>query len=160
MSKNASVMKVFLLMKTHFIAYFPYLMVNFLTVSPLFWNAVCKGPFSTQKDEFSHCCIEANENESRESWSIWSLFRKKYGYHNGVQALKSDNFQYNTLGRYFFLNFTQIKTKSFECLKAIRNYERVMLGTSDACWWVVYTIDPATQRIILKIVGFMSKAES
>ena len=64
-----------------------YLMVNFLTVSLLFWNAVCKGPFSTQKDEFSHCCIEANENESRESWSIWSLFRKKYGYHIGVQPL-------------------------------------------------------------------------
>ena len=84
-------MKVFLLMKTHFIAYFPfYLMVKFLTDSLLFWNAVCRGPFSTQKDEFSHCCIEANENESRESWSIWSLFRKKYGYHNGFQAfLKS-----------------------------------------------------------------------
>ena len=77
--KRASIMKVFLLMKTHFITYFPYLMVNFLTVSLLFWNAVCKAPFSTQKDEFSHCCIEANENESRESWSIWSLYRKKYG---------------------------------------------------------------------------------
>ena len=77
LGKSASFTKVFLLMKTHFIAYFPYLMVNFLTVSPLFWNAVCRGPFSTQKDEFSHCCIEANENESRESWSIWSLFRKK-----------------------------------------------------------------------------------
>ena len=85
LGKSASFTKVFLLMKTHFIAYFPYLMVNFLTVSLLFWNAVCRGPFSTQKDEFSHCCIEANENESRESWSIWSLFRKKYGYHNGFQ---------------------------------------------------------------------------
>ena len=32
----------------------------------------------------------------------------------------------------FFYKITTIKIKSFECLKSIRNYEKIMLGTSDA----------------------------
>ena len=32
----------------------------------------------------------------------------------------------------FSYELTKIKTKSFECLKSIRNYEKIMLGTSDA----------------------------
>ena len=31
----------------------------------------------------------------------------------------------------FFHKFTKIKTKSFECPKSIRNYEKKMPGTSD-----------------------------
>ena len=32
----------------------------------------------------------------------------------------------------FFYKFTKIKIKSFECPKSIRNYKKIMLGTSDA----------------------------
>ena len=40
--------------------------------------------------------------------------------------------------------------KNFE-----RNYEKkIMLGTSDA--WSMSPMDPASQRIILKIVGFLN----
>ena len=58
-------------------------------------------------------------------------------------VLKSDNLQYNTLGRWdnclivpiiffiFFYNFRKIKIKSFECPKSLRNYEKKILGTSD-----------------------------
>ena len=31
----------------------------------------------------------------------------------------------------FFCNSMKIKIKSFECLKSIRNYTKMMLGTSD-----------------------------
>ena len=43
----------------------------------------------------------------------------------------------------FFYKFTQIKTKSFECTKSIRNYEKIMLGISDAC------LISNTQRIVV-----------
>ena len=32
----------------------------------------------------------------------------------------------------FFYNFTKIKIKSFECPKSIRNYEKIIIGMSDA----------------------------
>ena len=32
---------------------------------------------------------------------------------------------------YFLYKFTKIKIKSFECPKSIRNYKKIMLGTSD-----------------------------
>ena len=52
-----------------------------------------------------------------------------------------------------------IKIKSLECPESIRNYEKkIMLGTSDA-WSMSRSFqrpsDPVTQRIILKIVGFL-----
>ena len=53
---------------------------------------------------------------------------------------------------YIFYNFTKIKIKSFGCPKAIRNYEK------NNIWNIRRLVDesfiPATQRIILKIVGF------
>ena len=40
----------------------------------------------------------------------------------------------NSLHRpfHFFYKITKMKTKSFECHKSIRNYEKKILGTSDA----------------------------
>ena len=59
----------------------------------------------------------------------------------------------------FFYNFTKIKIKSFECPKFIRNYEKnLWLEHQTLDWWVVCPIDPATQRIILKIVEFQLKS--
>ena len=53
----------------------------------------------------------------------------------------------------FFYKFTKIKIKSFECPKSIRNYEK------NNAWNIRRLVDesfvPATQRIILKIVGFL-----
>ena len=52
-----------------------------------------------------------------------------------------------------FNNFTQIKTKSFEGLKSIRNYEK------NNAWNIGRLVDESfvqlTQHIILKIVGFL-----
>ena len=50
---------------------------------------------------------------------------------------KLSNFLVWTIASY---DFTNIKIKSFECPKSIRNYEKkIMLGTSDAwlisCWF-------------------------
>ena len=60
---------------------------------------------------------------------------------------------------FFFYNFTKIKIKSLECPKSIRTLkkclEHQMLGR-----WVIRPSIPATQHIILKIVGFSSQALS
>ena len=49
--------------------------------------------------------------------------------------------------------FTKIKIKSFECPKSIRNYGK------NKAWNIRRLVDesfvPSTQRIILKIVGFL-----
>ena len=52
----------------------------------------------------------------------------------------------------FFYNFTKMKVKSFECPKSIRNYEK------KNAWNIRRLVNesfvPASQRIILKNVGF------
>ena len=59
---------------------------------------------------------------------------------------------------FFFYNFTKIK--SFECPKSIRNYEKKKcLEHQTLGQWVVCSIDPASQRITLKIVGFIYRME-
>ena len=51
--------------------------------------------------------------------------------------------------------FSNLNSMSFELSKSIRNYEkRQCLEHQMLGWWVVRLIDPASQRIILKIVGF------
>ena len=47
-------------------------------------------------------------------------------FHNFLQNSLQKSFQL------FFYNFTKMKIKSFECPKSVRNYEKKILGTSDA----------------------------
>ena len=75
------------------------------------------------------------------------MFQALFFFHNFLQN-SLQNFFLN-----FFYNFTQIKTKSFEGPKSIRNYEK------NNAWNIRRLVDesfvPLTQRIILKIVGFL-----
>ena len=84
------------------------------------------------------------------------IFQVLFLFLNFLQNSLQKLFQFIFL---FFYNFTKIKINSFECPKSIRNYEKIMLGTSDA-WSLRHLshrpIAPATQRIILKIVGFQT----
>ena len=51
---------------------------------------------------------------------------------------------------YFLYRFTKIETKSFECLKSIRNYEKIMLGTLDA-WSMSHLSQQATEPVYYSV---------
>ena len=48
--------------------------------------------------------------------------------------------------------FTKMKIKSFECPKSITNYEKIMLGTSDA--WSVSHLSKRTSVLYLRLSDF------
>ena len=50
----------------------------------------------------------------------------------------------------FLYKFTKIKIKSFECPKSIRNYKKIMLGTSDA--WSTCRLSKWTSKLAYYIV--------
>ena len=57
-----------------------------------------------------------------------------------------------------FFKFAKIKIKNFESPKSIRNYEKKQrLEHQTLGWWFVCPIDPASQCIILKIIGFLKQ---
>ena len=53
---------------------------------------------------------------------------------------------------YLLISLSKTKIKSFECPKSIKNYEKNNTGNIRRL--VDESFDPATQRLILKIVGF------
>ena len=85
--------------------------------------------------------------------SVWCS--KYYFFHNFLQNSLQNTFQFIFQ---FSHKFTKIKIKSFQCPKSKEIIKKIMLGTSDA-WSMSHSSqrpsDPATQHIILKIVGFL-----
>ena len=57
------------------------------------------------------------------------MFQVLFFFHKILQNSLQKPFQFIFL---FFYKITKMKIKSFECPKSIRNYEKKILGTSDA----------------------------
>ena len=82
--------------------------------------------------------------------SVWCS--KYYFFHDFLQNSLQKSFQFIFL---FLYKITKIKIKSFECPKSKRNYEKKCLEHQTLGRWVVRPSDPVTQRLILKIGGFL-----
>ena len=83
------------------------------------------------------------------------MFQVLFFFIISCKILCKNNFNLFVFYYFFFYKFTKIEIKSLKCPKSIRNYEiNKCLEHQTLGKWVVCPIDPATQRIILKIVGF------
>ena len=74
-------------------------------------------------------------------------------FHKFLHTSLQKSFQFIFI---FFYNFTKIKIKTFMYPKSVRNHgKKWCLEHHTLGHWVIPPIDPACQRIILKIVGIL-----